>query len=125
MTRPSDAATDENPGAEALVPPPEPTELRRLLRQTLLDGPEGWHTDEEKRRPLCDWLWAQWATELTARGVQRRQLGDIVAGYRQELWLWLMGERTWAHTAEGLIGRIRRRAPMGTEGQCPTGPAPG
>ncbi|HET9731194.1 MAG TPA: hypothetical protein VFP54_00840 [Acidimicrobiales bacterium] len=102
--------------------PPEPSELKHRLHRSVLDRPQEWHADDENRRPLSDWLWAQWNRELTAGGVDRRTLEDIVGGYRQELWLWLMGERTWAHTVEGLIGRIQRRAPVGPP--RPTGTRP-
>ena len=40
-----------------------------------------------------------------------RDLQLIVAGYDRELWLWLLGERTWAQCADGLAGRVRRRLP--------------
>jgi hypothetical protein len=35
----------------------------------------------------------------------------IVTGYCRELWLWVMGERTWAQSAGGLLGRVQRRLP--------------
>lgn len=89
----------------------EPVKLKRSLRQGVLDRPQDWHAREEPSGSLSDWLWQQWAPALTSLGVDRDHLGAVVAGYRQELWLWLMGERTWTHTAEGLTGRIGRRAP--------------
>jgi hypothetical protein len=33
----------------------------------------------------------------------------MVLDYRRELWLWLAGERTWAHACSGLVGRVGRR----------------
>ena len=35
----------------------------------------------------------------------------LLGSYRRELWLWLMGERTWVQCCSGLIGRIERRLP--------------
>jgi hypothetical protein len=43
--------------------------------------------------------------------MDRDRFGEIVAGYRRELWLWVMGERTWAQAAGGLLGRVQRRLP--------------
>ena len=43
----------------------------------------------------------------------RERFLQVVAGYRSELWLWVMGERTWAQSADGLLGRVRRRLPVG------------
>ena len=43
--------------------------------------------------------------------MDRDRFGGIVTGYRRELWLWVMGERTWAQSAGGLLGRVRRRLP--------------
>jgi len=35
----------------------------------------------------------------------------VCRGYERELWLWLVGERTWAQCASGLGGRLLRRLP--------------
>lgn len=93
----------------------EPVELKRLLRQGVLDRPQDWYAREEGSEPLSDWLWERWAPALTSSGIDCNHLRTVVAGYRQELWLWLMGERTWTHTAEGLTGRIGRRAPASSD----------
>jgi hypothetical protein len=37
-------------------------------------------------------------------------LDEICVGYRRELWLWLVGERSWGQCVSGLMGRISRRA---------------
>jgi len=34
---------------------------------------------------------------------------SVCAGYERELWLWLVGERTWEHCLSGLLGRLQRR----------------
>lgn len=54
---------------------------------------------------------------LRARGVTREALGSAAAGYRQELWLWLMGERTWDQYASPPVW------PAGSAG-APPAPAP-
>lgn len=115
MTRPSNFATAETARPAILEAPPEPVELKHRLRRRVLDRPGTWHGRAAKTGLFVDWAWEQWAPTLTAWGVTHSQLGDVVGGYRQELWLWLMGERTWAHTVEGLIGRVRRRTPTGRQ----------
>jgi len=57
---------------------------------------------------VTSWLWTRWRS-LAGAGIDERALGDIVLGYRRELWLWLVGDRTWAQCCSGLIGRIARR----------------
>jgi hypothetical protein len=54
------------------------------------------------------WLWSRWST-LGGAGVTAEQFGDIVVGYRREIWLWLAGERIWTQCCSGLIGRVNRR----------------
>jgi hypothetical protein len=43
--------------------------------------------------------------------MDRDRFQEIVTGYRRELWLWVMGERTWSQCAGGLLGRVQRRLP--------------
>jgi len=43
--------------------------------------------------------------------MDRDRFQEIIIGYRRELWLWVMGERTWAQCASGLLGRVQRRLP--------------
>ena len=54
------------------------------------------------------WLWARWSS-LDKNGVTFDAFADMVIAYRREIWLWLAGERTWAHTCSGLLGRVGRR----------------
>jgi hypothetical protein len=64
----------------------------------VLRGPDG----------LVPWLWSRWRS-LASVGLSEKDLERIVVDYRREVWLWLAGERTWAHCCSGLIGRINRR----------------
>jgi hypothetical protein len=57
---------------------------------------------------LVPWLWSRWRTLATA-GMSEEELAQVVVDYRREIWLWLAGERTWAQSCSGLIGRIGRR----------------
>ena len=38
-----------------------------------------------------------------------QELKGVCKGYERELWLWLVGERTWVQCASGLEGRVLRR----------------
>jgi hypothetical protein len=57
---------------------------------------------------VVDWLWSRWRS-LASAGMTRDDLARVVADYQREIWLWLAGERTWAQSCSGLIGRINRR----------------
>jgi hypothetical protein len=54
-------------------------------------------------------LWKAWGPALAAQGLDRAALSAILRGYGYELWLWGIGERTWAQSLEGLGGRVSRR----------------
>lgn len=64
----------------------------------------------EKEDGVGRWLWDRWLV-LERAGLDQDAFISIVASYRRELWLWLMGERTWTQCCSGLIGRIERRLP--------------
>ena len=64
----------------------------------------------EKEDGIAPWLWERWRV-LERAGIDRSAFVTLVDGYKRELWLWLMGERTWAQCCSGLIGRITRRLP--------------
>ena len=82
---------------------PDATEWRRrVLDEATLDEVI------EKEDGIVAWLWERWRV-LEGAGLDRTRFAAVVSGYRRELWLWLMGERTWAQCASGLIGRIERR----------------
>ena len=46
---------------------------------------------------------------MRERGMGREQFGQIVAGYGNELRLWVAGERPWQQYISGLAGRVERR----------------
>jgi hypothetical protein len=94
----------------AIVPlPDEPKALKALARTLLEQAP-----DEGLPLVLAgDWiadpLWERWSESLERRGMDRAQFGEVVAGYANELRLWVVGERPWEQAASGLIGRVARR----------------
>jgi hypothetical protein len=75
---------------------------RRVLQSATLDEVV------EKEDGIVDWLWERWRI-LETVGMDRSRFLGVVTNYRRELWLWLMGERTWEQCCSGLIGRIERR----------------
>jgi hypothetical protein len=93
--------------------PEEPVELRRRTRALVEQDPERGSAVVEAGAFLADPLWRRWGPALEAAGMSRDRFDRVVAGYRRELWLWVMGERTWAQSAGGLLGRVRRRLPSG------------
>jgi alkylation response protein AidB-like acyl-CoA dehydrogenase len=95
---------------ETLLPlPPEPIELRANARALLDEAPD------KTLRALADggWLapllWEEWGALLEPRGWRRAAFQQVVASYHNELRLWLVGERPWAHCVSGLAGRVLRR----------------
>jgi hypothetical protein len=95
--------------------PDEPTVLAEGWLVAVLDGREldGVLGEEDG---MTAWFWNRWRT-LASAGLSEQGLGQIVLGYKRELWLWLAGERTWAQCCSGLIGRINRRLAGGGDGQ--------
>lgn len=49
----------------------------------------------------------------SSEGGDGPRLAAICHGYERELWLWLVGERTWSHCVSGLLGRVARRSGEG------------
>jgi hypothetical protein len=97
--------------APDLLLPEEPVELRRRTRALVEQDPERGSAVVDAGAFLADPLWQRWGPALEAAGMSRDRFDQVVAGYRRELWLWVMGERTWAQSAGGLLGRVRRRLP--------------
>jgi hypothetical protein len=91
--------------------PEEPAALRDRVRALVEQEPERGAALIEGAAWIADPLWERWGPLLEPAGMSRARFLRVVAGYRRELWLWVMGERTWAHSAGGLLGRVRRRLP--------------
>jgi hypothetical protein len=102
-----------SPTSEALrlETPEEPTELRDELRSSVLEGapwPDGLGNDTR----VGLWLWPAWRGALEPVGLDREAFLEMVAAYRREQWLWLIGERQWDAFLTGLAGRVTRRLPQ-------------
>lgn len=102
------------------LPPIAPAEtLQQEVRTQILDHPDTWPDMAGDGRWLTDQLWPHWAATLEPHDVTNDHLAQVVAGYRRELWLWIVGERTWEHTLTALAGRLWRRTPGHTESPVP------
>jgi hypothetical protein len=93
--------------APVLHVPEEPTLLAEGWLSAVLEG-AALGDVLEGDDGVVDWLWSRWRS-LAAAGMTRDDLALVVADYQREIWLWLAGERTWAQSCSGLIGRITRR----------------
>jgi hypothetical protein len=107
--------TGASPGL-SLALPQEPVELRRRTRALVEQDPVGGAAVVDAGAWIADPLWGSWGPALRAAGMDRGRFDQIVAAYRRELWLWVMGERTWAQAAGGLLGRVQRRLPAQSPG---------
>jgi len=93
--------------APVLHLPDEPTVRAEGWLASVLDGEDLEHV-LTKDDGIVPWFWTRWRS-LAGAGLGEQDLGEIVLGYRREIWLWLAGERTWTQCCSGLIGRITRR----------------
>jgi hypothetical protein len=96
--------------------PEEPVALRLRTRALIEENPERGTAVVDAGSWIADPLWERWGPALERAGMDRDRFGGIVTGYRRELWLWVMGERTWAQSAGGLLGRVQRRLPARKHG---------
>jgi hypothetical protein len=92
--------------------PEEPVELRARVRALVEEAPARGAALIDQGDWIANLLWERWGPLLEEAGMSRARFLRVVAGYRRELWLWVMGERTWAQSAGGLLGRVRRRLPV-------------
>jgi hypothetical protein len=91
--------------------PEEPVALRTRTRALVEAAPAQGAALIDGAEWIAGPLWERWGPLLEPAGMTRSRFLEIVAGYRRELWLWVMGERTWAQSAGGLLGRVQRRLP--------------
>jgi hypothetical protein len=106
----TDSATPVRVGERQLVLPEEPTAIGAALLRLVHAG-QGWPDGGDEDAGLADALWASWSEDLAPAGMDREAFGRVVVGYRRELWLWILGDRSWTQAATGLAGRVLRRLP--------------
>ena len=95
--------------APILTIPEEPRALKAMVRTLLDQAPETGLPLVVAGEWLADPLWESWGDALEERGMNRDRFGQIVAGYGNELRLWVVGERLWEQCISGLAGRVERR----------------
>ena len=103
-------APTDAPSGLHLELPPEPAARRAELRDALLGG-ASWTEQFGEDLGIGDELWSAWGQTLEAAGMERATFDAVVAGYRREVWFWLLGDRVWEQVASGLGGRLARRLP--------------
>jgi hypothetical protein len=87
--------------------PDEPTDRRAGWYSRVLEG-ESLEAVVSAGDGVAAWLWSRWQV-LAGAGMTPEAFGELVLGYRREVWLWLHGDRTWEQCCSGLIGRLERR----------------
>lgn len=95
--------------------PEEPLALKTVMRTLLEQAPVEGLPLVLSGAWLADPLWERWGDALQKRGIDRARFGEIVAGYANELRLWVVGERPWDQAASGLAGRVARRLHTGVD----------
>jgi len=85
----------------------EPAGLRAELAAIARDDPAAGPARVADRFAAA--LGQRWADRMARDAPPPDALLAAVHGARREVWLWAMGERTWAHTVEALAGRLARR----------------
>lgn len=87
--------------------PAEPLGLRATLREKALET----YPPESSSFENCFavWTWERWRSALEPAGFGREAFIEVVAGYRREVWFWILGDRGWAQLVNGLAGRVSRR----------------
>jgi hypothetical protein len=95
--------------APALLLPEEPRALKSIARTLLDQAPETGLPLVVAGEWIAEPLWESWGDVLGERGMDRKRFGQIVAGYGNELRLWVAGERPWQQYISGLGGRVERR----------------
>jgi hypothetical protein len=92
-----------------LFSPEEPRALKEQTRTLLEQSAAAGFDLLEAGDWIAEPLWQLWGDQLMLRGMAPEQFRKTVVDYRNEMRLWLVGERTWEHAIGGLIGRINRR----------------
>jgi hypothetical protein len=94
-----------------LTLPEEPRALKSMARTLLDQAPETGLPLVVAGEWIADPLWESWGEVLEECGMDRERFGQIVAGFGNELRLWVVGERPWQQYISGLAGRVERRLP--------------
>ena len=89
-----------------LVPPNEPAAALASLRRLAREDPATARSVAPER--LAAALGEAWHRSLGLVGASPSDLRAVFEGANREIWLWVMGNRTWAQLVEHLAGRAER-----------------
>jgi hypothetical protein len=103
---PAQRRPQQSPTPELAIGPPPAALLRERL--VIVVGGDGDAVERFALR-LAAREWRQWRAELAPLGLTAEAFRSIVVDYRQEVWLWGSGDRSWEQMMEGLRGRVLRR----------------
>jgi hypothetical protein len=92
-----------------LVPPPEPVAIKEALAERARKDPAGTRRRLAEGTDLADTLWSAWGSQLETAGAESDALAAHLGSCRREVWLWIMGERTWDELARLVSGGVLRR----------------
>ncbi len=90
--------------------PEEPTEVKDRARASLEHSPKKGSRTINDAAFIAEYLWGEWGEDIESAGVEYDRFLTIARGNAGEARLWVVGERPWSHFADGLAGRVRRRA---------------
>ena len=85
----------------------EPIELRDHVRAFAAVAPR--QARAQLAREVAVVVADAFQTAVEADGT-KVDVEGVCDGYERELWLWLVGERSWQQCMSGLSGRLQRRA---------------
>ena len=100
----------------------EPRALKQMARALLDQAPAAGLPLVVSGDWIAGFFWEGWGASLATRGMEQEAFGRVVAGYGNEVRLWVAGERPWEHCVSGLAGRVARRLAPAPE--APTRPEP-
>ncbi len=105
----SDANQLSLPALEPALPlPDEPVKAKAAAWAEITESGLDLTSFSRAAKPVGDYLFAFWETELAARGVTREAFEDCMHSMRREEWLWLAGQRRFVSFAASLAGRLCR-----------------
>jgi hypothetical protein len=85
----------------------EPVELRDRMRSLAAVAPDQVRAQLVREVAI---IAAEAVPSALTPGAAGIDLEAVCGSYQRELWLWLVGERTWAQCVSGLGGRLLRRS---------------
>ena len=105
----SEAGRSQDASPFRLVPPNEPAPVLARLRRLAREDPAEARAVAPER--LAAALGEAWHRSLGLVGASPADLRAVFEGANREIWLWVMGNRTWEQLVQHLAGRAERHVP--------------